>query len=180
MENLSLIACVNLDYAIGSKKSNSILYKIFPDLKRFKELTTGHIIVMGMNTFKSLGCKPLPNRFNFVLSHDPEIREDLLKTQNLKFSGFEMSIEDSLNQFQEKSNNEIFIIGGAQIYEQTLHLCNKMYLTMVYDRIVPKEDLIYFPTINFSEWDKIEVSEIFYDEKSDKKYSFTTYQRKKS
>ena len=194
MKNLSLIVCVNLDYAIGSKLTNEkfpnncleiscenhLLYKISPDLKRFKQLTTGKTIVMGMNTFKSLGCKPLPNRKNFVFTQNPEISKQLIEIENVEFSSFDYPLEDGLKELflKQTEPEEIFVIGGAQIYTQTLPFVDKMYITMVYDRIVPKESLIYFPKINFSEWNIIENSEIYWDQKSDKKYSFTTYARK--
>jgi dihydrofolate reductase len=186
MKNLSAIVCVNLRNAIGSKTTNDLLYKIKEDLQRFKVITTGHTIVMGMNTFKSLRNKPLPNRLNFVLSQNPEIPRELLNIENLRFSELETSIEDSLKQFENEE--EVFIIGGAQIYEQTIDLVDKIYFTLVFDRAptVPSEDLLFFPfnlqnylsLDDYKYWTIVDQSLKILDEKSGNYFQFITLKRR--
>lgn len=107
---------MSLNRVIGHK--NSIPWHLPDDLKWFKKLTMGHVIVMGRKTFESIG-RPLPGRTTFVLSRSP-----------LEVPG--VTVVADLNQVVPASKSqEIFICGGAQIYEQTLPRCSELYLTLV-------------------------------------------------
>lgn len=118
---------VSIIAAIGAKnrelgKDNKLLWHIPEDLKRFKEITKGHPVIMGRKTFESIG-KPLPNRTNIVISHK---RRRLTK----------LVVAESLKEAIDKGKNalgaeEIFIIGGGQIYRQAIGIADKLYLTVV-------------------------------------------------
>ncbi len=117
---LSMIVAVDETRAIG--KNNQLLWHIPEDLKRFKELTTGHTVVMGENTYYSIG-KPLPNRKNIIVTLN----------QSLELPGCVVahSIEEALQQAREVEEEEVFIIGGASVYKQFLPLIERLYLTLV-------------------------------------------------
>lgn len=114
---ISIIVAVAENGIIGDK--NTLLWHISEDLRRFKALTTGHPVVMGRKTFESLG-RPLPNRRNVVISR-----------QELAIDGCEVvhSLDEALALFP--SDEEVFIIGGAQIYAEALPIADRFYLTRV-------------------------------------------------
>lgn len=126
---ISLIAAI----ASGNKalgKNNQLIYKIPEDLKRFKSITSGHTVIMGRKTFQSIG-HPLPNRTNIVITRDP----------NFTASG--ITIVYSLKEALEKAqDDEVFIIGGGEIYQEAISQADKLYLTIVEDN--PQADT-YFP-----------------------------------
>jgi len=127
---ISIIAVVGKNLAIGYK--NKLLWDIPDDLRHFKKITAGHTVIMGQKTFESIG-KPLPNRHNIVVTLD----------KNFKADGCEIrySLEDVLKEGKNRSE-EIFIIGGGQIYRQSLPYADKLYLTVIDDS--PKADT-FFP-----------------------------------
>jgi len=119
MKPFKAIAAMSLNRVIGA--GNKIPWHLPEDFQWFKKMTTGHVIVMGRKTFESIG-KPLPNRTTIVLSRSP-----------LNIYGVRMIAD--LNQLDslegELAGLEIFICGGAQVYEQALPLCSDLYLTLV-------------------------------------------------
>lgn len=155
--NINMIASVSENWIIG--KDNKLLWKLSSDLKKFKELTTGHVIIMGQKTFESLPNGSLPNRTNIVLTDDPDFfGKDIIPS---------FSISDALNK-ANYYDKEIFIIGGGSIYKQFLPLANKLYLTIVHTKI---DGDTYFPKIDESEW-KLELSE-FKEKDNKNEYSHT-------
>lgn len=117
---ISLIAAIGKNRELG--KNNKLLWNIPEDLKRFKELTMGHPVIMGRKTNESIG-RPLPNRTNIVITRDKGYeQEGCLITH---------SLEEAIELAKTKDNNEIFIIGGGQIYEQAINIADKLYLTIV-------------------------------------------------
>ncbi len=158
---ISIIAAVAKNRAIGFE--NKLIYWLPNDLKRFKALTTGHTIVMGRNTYLSLPKGALPNRRNVVLSTTvSEIPEcDVYPT-----------LEAALKSC--KDDEDIYIIGGARVYEQALPLADRLCLTEVDD--TPKEADAFFP--DYSGW-KIAEKELHEkDEKHAFNYAFVDYVRK--
>lgn len=117
---LSMIVAVDETRAIG--KDNRLLWHIPEDLKRFKELTTGHAVIMGENTYHSIG-RPLPNRTNIVVTLD----------QTLALPGCLVvhSLDEALSVAREHEREEIFVMGGASIYRQFLPMIDRLYLTLV-------------------------------------------------
>lgn len=128
---ISAIAAIGTNRVLG--KNNELLWRIPDDLKRFKNLTTGHVIIMGRKTFDSIG-KPLPNRTNIVITRDAAWQHEGVVAAS--------SIEAALAQ-AKKIDSEIFIIGGAQIYAQALPHIERLYLTLIDDE---KDGDTYFPT----------------------------------
>lgn len=138
---ISLIAAIaSVNRALG--KNNRLIYHIPEDLKRFKEITSGHPIIMGRKTFESIGM-PLPNRTNIVITHDPEYYAEETEVVH--------SLDEALKQAQGKpGQDEIFIIGGGQIYQEAIKAANKLYLTIVEGN--PEADT-FFP--DYSDFKKI-------------------------
>jgi dihydrofolate reductase len=165
MEKISIIVSVSENWAIG--KDNQLLWKLSSDLKNFKKLTTGHSIIMGLNTMKSLPNQYLPNRTNIVLVDDPDFVGKNIITA--------FSITDALDKaiFYDDSD-EIFIIGGASIYKQFLPISNKLYLTVVHTEI---DGDTFFPKIDESEW-TLESSDFKEkDEKNEYSHTYKIYTR---
>ena len=134
---LSIIVAVASDGAIG--RANDLLWHLPADLKRFKELTTGHTILMGRKTFESLPRGPLPNRRNIIISRS-------LPAQ----PGAE--VYPTIQQAMEAcaSDEEVFIIGGGEIYRQLLPNTERIYLTRVQASFSDAE--VFFPELDPTEW----------------------------
>lgn len=130
---ISIIAAIGKNRELG--RGNKLLWHISEDLKRFRELTKGHAVIMGRKTFESLG-KPLPNRLNIVVSRNCELKSD--NPQVKYFSSLQKAVDEG-----KKFGGEVFIIGGGEIYRQGLPLADKLYLTLV-DADCPEADT-YFP-----------------------------------
>lgn len=164
MYKLALIAAIAKNNAIGHE--NKLIYWLPNDLKRFKELTTGHTIIMGSNTFRSLPKGALPNRRNIVLSRKEKC-----------FPGCETfsSLEEAL----ANCNNEeiVYIIGGEMLYKAALPMADILCLTEIDD--TPIQADAFFPQFAKSEWETIEQEEHRTDEKHHFNYRFTTYIRRK-
>jgi dihydrofolate reductase len=161
-KNISIIVAIAENFAIG--KNNDLLFHLPNDLKRFKEITSGHTIIMGRNTLLSLPKWPLPNRRHIVIT---DKKDDV-------FPGCEtvFSIDEAIEKV--KTEKEAFIIGGGMIYKQFFPIAGKLYLTLVHQ---PFEADIFFPEINYSEWDE-NFREDFHDEKNDFNYSYLNLERK--
>ena len=129
---VSIIAAI--DEKMGLGKNNDLLFKIPEDFKRFRTLTSGRPIIMGRKTYESIG-KPLPNRTNIVVTRDPSFlkkHHKISHCSNCDEIVLCNSLEEALRQAQGKpGDNEVFIIGGGQIFEQALPLADKLYLTIV-------------------------------------------------
>ena len=151
---LSIIACISqTNRAIGYQ--NRLLYHIKSDLTRFRELTTGHAIIMGRKTYESLPNGALPHRRNIVVSRSLKEMEGCEVYPNL-----EAALKAAEGEF-----GETFIIGGESIYRQSLPAARKLYLTVVDDTEIinnaavndaPQQADAFFPEINPEEWELIE------------------------
>ncbi len=116
----SIVAIIGKNREIG--KNNKLIWNIPEDMKRFKNLTQNHTVIMGRKTYESIGQK-LESRNNIVISEN--------KDYQAKGCRVVYSIKEAIEYAQEMEKEEIFIIGGAQIYKQTLPYANKLYLTIV-------------------------------------------------
>jgi dihydrofolate reductase len=156
---ISLIVAIAKNNVIG--RDNKLLWHISEDLKRFKKITTGKKMIMGRKTFESLPGI-LPNREHIVITRDKnfKIDSDMVKV---------VHDLNSLIQEYSKCEDEIFIIGGAEIYKQFLPYAQKLYLTNIDESF---EGDTYFPEINFDEFKAEYTSEQFIDEKSGLHYTF--------
>lgn len=159
---ISIIVCVAKDGAIGNK--GGLLYHLRADLRRFKELTTGHTVVMGRKTFLSLPKGALPNRRNIVLTHS-----------DAQFSGTETfhSLEEALASCGEEEH--VYIIGGSSVYEEALPLADELCLTLV--DATPAEADTFFPTYDPHQWCETFRENHPADEQNDQPFSFVTLRR---
>ena len=163
MYKLALIAAIAKNNAIGFE--NKLIYWLPNDLKRFKELTTGHTIIMGSNTFRSLPKGALPNRRNIVLSR-----------KESGFPGCETfsSLEEALANCSD--TELVYIIGGEMLYRTALPHADILCLTEVDD--TPENADAFFPEFARNEWEVIEQEEHTADEKHAYNYRFVTYLRR--
>ena len=135
-----LIAAVDQNFAIGN--SGNLLFKIPEDLKLFKRLTIGHIVLMGRKTFESLGCKPLPDRVNIVISKTKKYDDGVITFERLT-----AAVEYSKHSFPDK---DLYVVGGGRVYEESLKYADEVILTG-YDRSYEDADT-YFPTVPETEF----------------------------
>jgi dihydrofolate reductase len=161
---ISIIVAVSEDWGIG--KDNELLWRIPDDLKRFKRLTSGNIIIMGKKTWESLPRRPLPDRKNIVLT-------DVLD-EEIDGSVTAYSIEDALSKCDR--GKEIFIIGGGSIYRQFLNLADRLYITHVHRKA---DADVYFPRIDLKIWKVIAKEDFLHNEGGTPPYSYTVYERKR-
>lgn len=137
---LSIIAAVSKNWVIG--KDGKLPWRLPEDLKRFKELTTGHPIIMGRKTYESIG-RPLPYRRNIVITRD------------MNYEAPECLVVHSVEEALDAANpvNEVFCIGGEEIYKEFLPLADKIYLTKINKDF---DGDAFFPVVDWSEWEEVE------------------------
>ena len=160
---LSIIAAVAENRVIGNK--NALPWHLPADFKYFREVTLGKTIVMGLNTFKSIGEEPLPGRKHIILNKDTDynVPEGCL-------------LATSLDQALELSKNdgEVMICGGASVYKQFLPLADRLYLTYIHHSF---EGDTFFPKFAASEWKEISREDHQPDEKNLYQYSFVVLEK---
>ena len=159
---VTVIAAIAKNNALG--KDNELIWHLPADLKRFKKTTTGHHIIMGRNTYESIG-KPLPNRTTVIIT----------KNTNYKVDG--CIIVHSLDEALEisKQDETPFIIGGAQIYKQAISIVDKLDITEVHHSF---DADVFFPKIDLTIWKEKNRTLFKADEKNKYDYSFVSYIRK--
>lgn len=160
---MTIIAAISENLALG--KDNQLLWHLPDDFKRFKEVTTGHHVIMGRKTFESMGKKALPKRTNMVIT----------RSKNYECSC--VVVVDSLKkalQIAKRTDSNPFVIGGGIIYEEAMAYADKLDLTIVHHTFNAD---VFFPEIDFKIWR--ETSRMFHskDEKHAYDFSFVTYER---
>ena len=162
---ISSIVAVAENGVIG--KDNDLPWRLSEDLKFFKKTTSGHHIIMGRKNYQSIGF-PLPKRTNIILSRNPFfIVSNCLVAQ---------SIEEALNIALLNGEEEVFIIGGAKIYEQTMDIIDTLYYTEVHAK--PEGD-VFFPEIDWSNWEMESSISHQADEKNIYPFTIKVYNRKR-
>lgn len=158
--NISIVVAVDENFLIGD--NNKLPWHLPADMKFFKEKTTGHCVITGRKNYESIPQKfrPLPNRTNIIITRQNNFSAPGAIVVN--------SVDDALQKAKEKNDDEIFIIGGAEIFKLFLPIVNKIYLTTIYHKFSGN---IYFPELNFSEWKLIRKEFFESDEKN--KFSFS-------
>ena len=164
MENreLTIIAAVSINNVIGN--NNKLIWKLSNDLKRFKNLTTNHSVIMGRKTFESLP-NPLPDRDNIVITRDTNYSKPNIQVCS--------SIEDAIN--LTKTDTQPFIIGGGEIYSQTINIVDKIELTRVHEEF---DGDAYFPEIPLDIFELINEENYNSDLENEFDYSYLTYIKK--
>ena len=161
---ISIVVATGRNNEIGI--NGGLLCHLPADLKRFKEITSGHTVIMGRKTFESLPKGPLPNRRNVVISRNPDLKIEGVEVYPSLDYAFIILIDEE----------EVFIIGGEQIYEQTLPIADKIYLTKIHADF-PEAD-VFFPKIDLSVWRETNRETFFADEKNPYSFSFIEYERR--
>ncbi|MFN3998169.1 dihydrofolate reductase [Algoriphagus sp.] len=164
---ITLIVAKAKNNVIG--KDNQLIWKLSSDLKRFKTLTSGHYILMGRKTFESLG-KPLPNRTHLIITRNSDYQ---VPEGHYAFQ----SVEEAFIFCNKKDIEQLFIIGGGQIYEETINMCDCLEITEV--EAEPKGDT-FFPEINPKIWKEVERESFPADEKNEFAFDFVTYEKIKN
>ena len=164
MENreLTIIAAVSINNIIGNK--NKLIWKLSNDLKRFRNLTTNHSVIMGRKTFESLP-NPLPDRDNIVITRDTNYSKPNIQVCS--------SIEDAIN--LTKTDTQPFIIGGGEIYTQTINIVDRIELTRVHEEF---DGDAYFPEIPLDIFELINEENYNSDLENEFDYSYLTYKKR--
>ena len=162
---ITVIAAIGKNNELG--KENELIWYLPADLKRFKKLTSGNTIIMGRNTFESIG-RPLPNRTNIVVTRDPNYKKDGCLIAN--------GIKEAIS-FVEKGE-EIFIIGGAQVYKQVLEngLVDRLDITYINASF---DADVFFPEIKAEQWKEVSRERFEADGQNKYDYTFVSYNRNK-
>ena len=162
---VSAIVAVSKNGVIG--KGNDIPWYLSSDLRYFKRTTINHHIIMGRKTFHSMG-RPLPKRTNIVITRNP-----FFVASNCIITS---SLDDALAIAQENGEEEVFIIGGGQIYEMSMPLLDKIYYTEV-DTVI-EDGEVFFPDFDRNKWTLVSEEPHKADEKNDHDYTFMVFERK--
>ena len=160
---ISLIAVLGKNNEIG--KGNELLCRLPADMKRFKEITTGHTVIMGRKTFESLPNGRLPNRRNIIISHNTQLAIEGAEV----YSSLDYAFIKCINE------TEVFIIGGAQIYKQAISVADKLYITKILSAF-PEADA-FFPPIDKNKWKETSRETFPADEKNPYAFMFLEYER---
>jgi dihydrofolate reductase len=161
--NISIIVATAQNRAIG--KDNKMIWHLPDDFKYFRQLTTNHHIVMGRKTYESIG-KPLPNRTTVIITRD--------KSYTAEGCYVVYSLKEAINFCENNNETEAFIIGGGEIYNQSLDLADIIYLTEVKTTI---EGDAFFPEIDYSKFKEIFREHHSIDEKHLFEFDFVTLKK---
>lgn len=157
---------VAMDKARGIGKSGTIPWRLSSDLKRFRELTMGHHIIVGRKTFESIG-KALPGRNMIIVTRDEGLRPDGCFIAR--------SVEAAIALARERGETEVFVCGGAEIYAQALGAANRFYLTQVHAQV---DADTFFPEFDASAWRETERTFQQADDKNQYAFTFKILERK--
>ena len=160
---LSIIVAIANENVIG--KDNALIWHLPEDLKRFKEITSGHKIIMGRKTFESLG-RVLPNRKHIILCNDMEMN---IENENVEVLDDISKLDEYIN-----SEEECFVIGGATIYKLLMPYASKMYITKINESF---EGDVWFPEIKDEEWKEISSERGLKNDENPYDYDYITYVR---
>ncbi len=163
---ISAIVAVGENNVIG--KDNALIWHLPADMKFFKDKTTGHCIITGRKNYESIPLKfrPLPNRTNIIITR----QSDYPASGAIVVT----SIDSALETARQCGDGEIFIIGGAEIFRQSMHLVDRLYVTQIYHSF---EGDVFFPEIDMNEWKETERKKGIVDEKNIYPHDFIVYER---
>lgn len=161
---VSILAALSTNNVIG--RDNGIPWRLSTDLKRLKALTMGHHVIMGRKTYDSVG-RPLPGRTNIVITRRNDWTAEGVTVVH--------SLDEALRLARQAGDAEPFLLGGAEIYSQAMHLADRMYLTRVHAEV---EGDTCFPDFDdVTEWQLTDAEHFDADEKNEYPFSFLTYDR---
>ena len=161
---ISQIVAVSTNGVIG--KDNDLIWRLSSDLKYFKKVTTGHHIIMGRKNYESIG-RPLPNRTSVIITRNKDYQADGCVIVN--------SLSEALNVARDNGETEACIIGGGEIYNMSLAITDKVYLTEVHEEF---EGDTYYPALDKSKWKEVSRDSFKADDKNAHDYSFVVFEKK--
>lgn len=163
---ISLIAAVAENNVIG--KDNNLPWHLPTDMKYFRDTTMGHCVIMGRKNYDSIPLKyrPLDGRTNIVVTRQKDFKAEGCIVVN--------SVEGALSECRKKNETEVFIIGGADIYKQTIDAADKLYYTKIHHTF---EGDAFFPSVDGSKWKLTSKKDINADEKNKFPFSFCVYEK---
>lgn len=166
---ISMIAAISKNLVIG--KDNDLVWRLPDDMKYFMETTSGHPVIMGRKNYESIPEKfrPLPNRTNIIITRNPNYR-----IQECPDCIIVNSLEDAITAGKEIDPDEIFIIGGGEIYQLALPQTQKLYLTEIHEEF---DGDAYFPKIDYDQW--LETSRVHHkkDDRHAHTFDYVVYHR---
>jgi dihydrofolate reductase len=165
---VALIAAFAQNLVVGI--NNSLPWHLPEDLKYFKRTTSGKAIIMGRKTYESIG-RPLPNRTNIVVSRNPNFSAEGV----VMVTSLEEAVKHAENVNMINGVEEVMIIGGAAIYQASLPMADRLYLTHVHANV---EGDAYFPKIDLEQWEQVSREDFNKDESNPYDYSFSVYDKK--
>jgi len=161
---LSLLAALSTNNVIG--RDNQVPWRLSTDLKRLKAMTLGHHVIMGRKTYESVG-RPLPGRTNLVITRQEGYAPAGVTVVH--------SLEEAIRIAMHSGDEEAFVLGGAEIYQQAMHRADRMYLTRVHAEV--EGDTVFPDFDDVSEWQLTDAEHFDADEKNELPFSFLTYER---
>lgn len=164
---ISLIAAVAENNVIG--KDNNLPWHLPTDMKYFRDTTMGHCVIMGRKNYDSIPLKyrPLDGRTNIVVTRQKDFKADGCIVVN--------SVKQGIDEARKKNESEVFIIGGADIYMQTIDIADRVYYTKIHHRF---EGDAFFPVIDPAKWKLLEQKDMTADERNKFPFSFCVYQKR--
>ncbi len=166
---LSIVVAASENNAIGG--GNALLWKLPNDMRFFKNLTWGMVVIMGRKTFESLGNKPLPGRMNIIISRQADLFD---QSQVLRLAG---GLDSALQLAREADCKEVFVIGGGEIYQQAMPTINRIYMTRVHAVFNAADTFFEIPAEDF---ERVEHSFFKADERHAADYSFEVWERRRT
>lgn len=163
---ITLIACTEMNMGIGNA-NGELLFKLPKDMKHFKSVTSGKVVVMGRKTWDSLPKKPLEKRKNYVLTNDKSFSATGVKVIH--------SIEEIL---KLSKTHEVFVIGGGEVYQQMMEHADKLIITHVH--VMDMSARTFFPEIDVREWKLVNVQKHVADKLNKHDLTFARYERQKN
>ena len=161
---VTIVVAISENNAIG--KDNELLWYLPKELRHFKTITNGHTVIMGRKTFESFG-KPLPGRTNIVITN----QENWTQPGTIVVK----DLDEALQAAEGTDAKEAFVIGGGQIFRQSISRANRIYLTRVHTKL---EGDVFLPDINENDWELVSSLDFNADEKHAYAYSFQVWERK--
>jgi dihydrofolate reductase len=158
---ISIIAAIGENNVLG--KDNKLIWNMPADMQHFKNMTTGHHIIMGRKTWESMGKKPLPNRTSIVITRDKKYKAEGCILVH--------SLEEALKAVT--NDEEVFIIGGAEVYKEAMGKADKLYITRIHHKF---EGDVFFPVIG-KEWFEAINNDFEKDAKNKYDFSLCEYER---
>nr|AIA13259.1 Dihydrofolate reductase [uncultured bacterium] len=162
---LSLLVAASENNVIG--RNNELPWHLPNDMKFFKNTTWGLPVIMGRKTYDSLKSEPLPGRTNIVITRQQDWKPEGIIVVH--------SLQDAISAAQDTESNEIFVLGGGEIFKEAIEIGHRIYITRVHAVV---EGDVFFPKIDESKWKQVSKRDCFADEKHAYDYTFETWERR--